>query len=729
MGAAAVHSNGRKEYSYDYRNNGVTIPGGSATAIRGRGIAHRDSISCESGSCESGWSTLRRTSHLIYFILFSTCVALAQQSQPDLMEKTPEELIKIEVASVYGASKYLQKVTEAPASVTIVTADEIQKYGYRTLAEILRSVRGFYVSYDRNYSYVGVSGFAQPGDYNSRILLLIDGHRFNENIYDGGYIGTEFSIDVDLIERVEIIRGPSSSLYGTNAFFAVINVMTKRGRDLKGVEISSEAASFNTYKNRLSFGRQWSNGVELLLSGTTYSSHGPRRLYFPEFDDQTTNNGIAENADGDWSQSLLVNLSFKNFAFQGNLVSRKKQIPTASFGSVFNDPRAHTIDTHGYLDLTYSRTFADEWGVMARGYYDRYIYAGRYPLSTTDPLQPTVSNEDFALGAWWGGELQLNKKLFRRHQLTGGAEYRDNVRQRQVNYDADPYVRYADTSPRTNNFALYLQDEFKVREQLKLSAGVRCDHYSTFGDTVNPRLGLISHPFPKTALKLLYGRAFRAPNAYEIFYSTPFAIPNRTLQPEKIDTSEVVWEQYLGDRLRFSAVGYYYRLNNLIGQQEDPETGAVTLRNAEAIRARGMEVEVEGKLASGFEGRLSYTFQQATNRMTGEVLTNSPRHLGKLNLSAPMVKNKLFASLGLQYVSRRRTLARQPGRDAQAYWLPTITLFSPKLMKSLDASFSINNLFNRKYGFPGGEEHEQIIIVQDGRTWRLKLTYRFKLAP
>ena len=661
-------------------------------------------------------------------MLLATSVAWAQQPDPDLMEKSPEELIRVEVASVYGASKYLQKVTEAPSAVTIVTADEIQKYGYRTLADILRGVRGFYVTYDRNYSYVGVRGFARPGDYNSRILLLLDGHRVNENIYDGGYVGTEYSVDVDLIDRVEIIRGPSSSLYGTNAFFAVINVITRRGRDLGGLHVSSEAAAYHTYKNRVTFGNKWNNGAEMLISGTVYSSHGQRRLFFQEYNDPATNNGMAENSDADHAQSVLASLSFKNFTLQGNLVSRKKQVPTAPFGITFNDPRAGTVDTHGYLDLTYNRTFAGEWGVMVRFYTDRYVYAGRSPLNTGDPLQPTVVNEDFALGSWIGGELQLNKKLYRRHQLTGGAEFKDNVRQRQVNYDADPYVRYADTSPQTNNFALYLQDELTIRENLKLSAGIRYDRYSTFGTTVNPRLGLIYNPTAKSTLKLLYGRAFRAPNAYELFYSTPFSTPNPDLKPEKIGTSEIVWEQYLGDHFRLSAAGYYYQLNNLISQQEDPVTETIILRNVEAIRTKGVEIEAEGKLANGLEGRVSYTFQQATNRATGELLTNSPRHLGKLNLSAPVAKNKLFASLDLQYVSRRRTLANLRSRDARAYWLPNLTLFSPKLMRDLDISFSIYNLFDQQYGYPGGEEHQQNIIEQDGRTWRLKLTYRFNLA-
>ena len=96
--------------------------------------------------------------------------------QPDELLQVPlEQLLEIEVEKVYSASRFEQNVTEAPASVSIVTADDIKKSGYRTLAEILNSVQGFYVSNDRNYSYLGVRGFSRPGDYNTRVLLMIDG--------------------------------------------------------------------------------------------------------------------------------------------------------------------------------------------------------------------------------------------------------------------------------------------------------------------------------------------------------------------------------------------------------------------------------------------------------------------------------------------------------------------------------------------------------------------------
>ncbi|MGC2061858.1 MAG: TonB-dependent receptor plug domain-containing protein, partial [Thermodesulfovibrionales bacterium] len=179
----------------------------------------------------------------------------SNQCETDLTDLSLDELMKIEIEIVSGASKFEQKVTEAPSSVSIVTADDIKKFGYRTIADILRSLRGFFVTYDRNYSYVGMRGFGRPGDYNSRFLLLIDGHRTNDAIYDSASIGTEAVIDVDLIDRVEVIRGPGSSIvYGSNAVFAVVNIITRRGRDVKTLEASGEAGSFNTYKGRLTYG-------------------------------------------------------------------------------------------------------------------------------------------------------------------------------------------------------------------------------------------------------------------------------------------------------------------------------------------------------------------------------------------------------------------------------------------------------------------------------------------
>ncbi len=189
-----------------------------------------------------------------------------------------EELLELNVDRVYTASKYEQSISRAPASVSIVTSDDIRKLGLRTLAGVLQSVRGVYVPYDRTYSYLGIRGFQRPGDYNSRVLLLVDGHRLNENLYGAFLLGTEAVPDVDLIDRVEVIRGPSSSLYGESAFLGVVNVITKRGRQLNGFEVSGEVASFDTYYGRLSFGQKFDNETEVLLSASWYDSAGHESL-------------------------------------------------------------------------------------------------------------------------------------------------------------------------------------------------------------------------------------------------------------------------------------------------------------------------------------------------------------------------------------------------------------------------------------------------------------------
>ncbi len=177
--------------------------------------------------------------------------------------------------------------------MSIITADDIKTYGYTTLAEALRSVRGFYVSHLRAYTDLGARGFARPGDYNTRVLLLVDGHRISDNVYSSALIGAEFPISVDLIDRIEVIRGPSSSLYGTNAFFGVVNVVTKRGSDLNGAELATEVASYGTYRGRVSYGRTFANGLDLLVSASVHDSKGHDKLYFKEFDAPETNNSTS----------------------------------------------------------------------------------------------------------------------------------------------------------------------------------------------------------------------------------------------------------------------------------------------------------------------------------------------------------------------------------------------------------------------------------------------------
>ncbi len=634
---------------------------------------------------------------------------------PEPTDLSVEELTRMEIPVVEAASKYKQKITEAPSSVTIITADEARKYGHRTLADILQSVPGMYVTYDRNYSFLGVRGFNR-GDYNSRMLLLVDGHRVNNSLSDGAFIGTEFILDVDLIDRVEIIRGPGSSLYGNNAFFGVINVITRRGRDMprNGAELSGEVASFDTYKGRATYGNKFNNGLELLLSGTLYDSAGPERLFYKEFAFPLLKppiSGVAENADDDAFKSFFGSVAFQDFSVQGGFINREKGNPTAQFLTDFNDRRLRTTDDRSYVNLKYAHEFPEVVDVAVQAYYDRNDF---------DIVEPYVQQggsliKEVQVGEWWGVELQLTKRLWERHTVTFGGEYRDDFRQEQRVLDLGTGAITSDTRRSRQSYGVYFQGDVAVLTNLHLNAGARYDQYGDFYPAFNPRLALIYNPVGQTVFKAIYGTAFRAPNFFEL-RRAPGAPPPP--EPETITTYELVYEQGIGSHWRSSLAGFYNQIDDLITFNQ----AGLFYENLNNAEAKGVELALDGFWASAVRGRASYAFQETKDSSTGRVLSDSPRHLGKLNLSVPFLKEKIFAGAEFLYVSPRST---DVGSVAGGYGIVNLTLFSQNLLKGLELSGGVYNLLDRHYDDPATPFHRQDVIEQNGRTFRVKLTYHF----
>jgi iron complex outermembrane receptor protein len=656
----------------------------------------------------------------IVFALSARAAEPAAQAQTaDLTELPLEALMNLDVPKVYGASKIEQNVTDAPSSVTVVPAEEIKKYGHRTLGDVLRSVQGFNISYDRNYQFIGTRGISL-GDFNSRVLLLVNGHRVNNNLTDGAFVDSAFILDLDLVDRVEVIRGPGSVLYGNNAFFGVINVITREGKQLNGLEVSGEYGSYDAYKGRLTYGKLFTNGLQLMLSGSYYDNSGPERLYYLEFDTPAQNNGIAENMDGDTVGSFFGTLSYQDFTLEGAYNHRKKTNPTAQFDlTTFNDPRLRTIDQRSYAALKYSHSFPKVVDVTAQLYYDGYTHDIGYPQSLivgTNVLFSGFTSEE-NVGQWWGAELQLNKTLWDRHTVTLGGEFRDDFEQVQRISGQTPLHRSR------QSHAVYVQGDFAVLTNLHLNAGLRYDQYGDFDPSFNPRLGLIYTPVKGSTLKALYGTAFRAPNFTEL--SDP-RFPD--VQPEEITGYELVYEQEIGKHLRSSLSGFYNQMDRLIVFDSG------TYGNFDAETA-GMEVALEGAWPNGIRGRTSYSFQSTRNHSIDWDVPDSPQHLVKLNLSVPLMREKVFAGIEYQFVSTRGSLhntvdsANQPltvqGRDAGSYSVLNLTLFSQNLIKNLEFSASVYNILNHHYSDPSSRFHVQDKLEQNGRTFRLKLTYRF----
>lgn len=677
---------------------------------------------------------MRITKYLLLSVFFAAALSAEaadrrNDSVIELADLSLEDLMKIEIGTVFGASKFFQNVTDAPSSVSIVTSEDIKRFGYRSLADILRSTRGFNITYPRDYSYAGVRGFGRPGDYNSRILVTIDGHRTNENLYDMAYLGDEFMLDADLIDRVEIIRGPGSSLYGSNAFLAVINVITKNGLDINGAEMSAEAGSFRHLKGRGSYGESLQSGTDIIMSVTGRDSRGDN-LYFRQFDPayssdpRATNRGIAHGTSFARNYNLFTKISKLGFTLEAGYSSRTKGIPTGAYLTDFNDPSNKYLDTRGYVDLKYERSINKDTDITARLYYDLTKYIGDYP----GYVIYGAMNRSIAKGTWWGSEIGIDTRVFDIHRLNMGLEYINNFRKDHTNFDVDPYYVYDNNKRESHIWAFHLQDEIRPVKNLIINAGLRYDHYCTFGGTFNPRLALIYQPTDKSAVKAIYGTAFRAPNDYEMLYENVDQAANPELKSEKIKTYELVYEHYVGDHFRLSASGYYYKILGLIESVPTESDPNVTIyRNSDSVRASGFELELEKNWDSGLKGRLSYTFQWTKDKESGQRLTNSPKHMAKFNMLIPVVKDKIFTGIEEQYTSRRRTLA---GDVTGAFFITNLTLTGQNILKGLDLSASVYNLFNNKYHDPGLEApSEEYAVVdkvqQDGATFRVKLTYRF----
>ena len=633
--------------------------------------------------------------------------------QKPLAGMSLEDLMRVEVEPVFGASKRLQPVTEAPASITIVTAEEIRRYGYRTLADVLRSVRGLYVTSDRNYDYVGVRGFLRPGDYDTRVLLLVNGHRMNDSIFQQASIGFEFGLDPSIYDRVEIIRGPASSLYGTSAIFAVVNVITKTGAVINGGSVTVEGGSGHTWGSHVTMGRRFKNGVDAMFSATGVGTAGERRLFFPEFNSPDSNNGVAVSADSERARQMFGSVKVGALTLMGAYADRPKTVPTAAFGTVFNDTRFQTMDRRAFVDAQVDHS-AGSLKLTGRAYVDYYGYRGTYPYAS-DPGAPesTYLNHDFGLGTWWGLEGRATRPLPGRQTLTFGGEFHDNRTQHQGSFGGNDPLANWDLNRSARDGGVFAQDDVQMGSHVILNGGARFDAYGGYS-RVTPRAAIIVNSSPNQAFKVLYGRAFRAPNAYELDYYS-HEQRNETLRPERVRTTELVWERYQGRALRTSVSAYWNDIDQLISLVDNPNAvgdfDTLLFKNEGHVTARGVEFEAEVRLASGVQGMASYAFQHATDVATGQPLTNSPHHLAKFRLSVPG-PSRGSLSIEASALGRRLTLT---GSTVAPVALVNATWVAP-VNSSLDFTASVRNLFSTRYADPASNEHVEAAIPQRGRT-------------
>ena len=655
---------------------------------------------------------------LLGMSVLSTCPAAASS---DITQMSLEQLLDV---TIIGASKYAQKQDKVAAAVSVITRDEIKAFGWRTIDEALASLPGVHTTYDRQYHYIGTRGFGLPGDFNTRLLLTVNGNRINDVVYDAAISGRAFPVDIDLIERIEFIPGPGGAVYGQNALFGVVNVVTRSGEGVNGTELAVAYQDRHTVREgRASWGRVLGNGLDVVLSVSAMKARGEDHFY--DFGDAGIV-GTASGMDGVRDKEFFAQLARGPWSFDFSYGDYRKDDPTAQYFSDPLVPGQYQRDRYLLTQLQYQDSLADDTlQLTARVFLGRERYSGLF--SYGDPYLAEGASD------WQGIEMRLLSTAWNDHKVLVGLEAQDNSRrdQRNVNeLDPTDLVEIPGSGWRVG---VYAQDEWTLSDTLTTTLGLRLDRNDITGNELSPRAALIWNASDATTVKAMYGRAHRAPNAFERDYddigSSNTQVANPDLDGETVDTLELVMDHRLSQDLRLRAAAYQWSMQGLVTLGTttviDPNTlnpvDVSQYQSGEDVEARGIELSADKRWAWGGRLRGSLSYQDVAYA-SGVGLDNSPQLLGKLNFSGPLASTGVRFGYELQYVGERQSI---DGTDLASYWLSNLHLSTDALAKGLEVSLGLYNLFDTRYENPGSDINWQNAIEQDGRSARLKATYSF----
>ena len=647
---------------------------------------------------------------------------------------------------VAAASRQSESTEDAPASVSVITGQELRAMGYPTIAEAVRGVRGVYLTDDRSYAAVGFRGFSRPGDYGNRVLVTIDGMAINDDYLGSSYVGYDARVDLDDVERIEVIRGPGSVLYGTGAFFGVINVVT-RGRDQRThAELAAGASGEGVARAR-------STGVVRLGDEagawmTVSAARGAGRdFFFPEFVADPTSPNPERGADGrpidgnargldGFDAAMLAGRAFwRSLTVQWHLNTRDKAVPTAAYGAVFGDPRNRLRDTRGFIELRFEPKLGKSASLLARAHVNLYDFDGLVPNPGTNPGTVNVDHEGFK-GRWMGGELRAVLTPVEELRVTVGAEAIGHFTTHQTAQDTENGLYAWNDTPYVQ-VAPYVLGDVMPSKRVKLEAGARLDYFSNlskfdFGAAFSPRLAAIFKPWKGGNVKVMGGKAFRAPSVYELYGTGVGQAQSVNLQPEQVWSGELEVSHKITETVTAAVAGYTNYVSGLIELVPTGNPGELRYANSSApVLVGGGEAEVRREWRQGWMFGASVSVQKATYLDAPALrdVPNSPVVLGSVKGSAPILGRSLIVTTRATVEGPRPDSNNQAGDPPQQTSETGVVwdlVFSGEIEK-LQARYAIGvyNIADWKWDAIPSREFRQRTIVQSGRTVLATLAVSF----
>ncbi|WP_437967609.1 TonB-dependent receptor [Sorangium sp. So ce260] len=594
-------------------------------------------------------------------------VVASQQTRIDISLRQLEE--------VEAASRSTEAVEDAPGSVTIIPGQELRAMGYPTVAEALRGVRGVYTTYDGAYTFAGIRGINLPGDFGNRMLTLLNGHSMNDSWVNLSYFDYLARTDLEDVERIEIVRGPGSVLYGTGAFSGVVNIVTKGRPTATSVGFGVGTADNSLVRGRASFQLPLGRDSGVWMSVGAARSLG-RDYFFEDYVGDPTSSEPIEYTTVNGTQvpvnpdrhvfdghsrgndrftvgTVQGRLWLKSFSAQWYLNSRDKTLPNGVAKTQLGVDNTYYRDTRGFVELSLAPRFGDKLATLTRASINMYSFRDQlwiYPPSLGEAgegLFRLYDQEEFD-DIWLLAEQRVEFSPIPQLKITAGAEaqlhFMAAQRGEEKSCGADgtcpgfvylPLPKTAADAVATDRvdkhpyriFAAYALVDITPSERLRISAGSRFDYYSTLEDATpvpSPRIALIVKPYEQGNLKITGGRAFRAPSIQELFYGYAAGIPGTLdyvelykpspgLGPEQVWSGEVEFTHRLSSTVSVLGAGYVNHLSDLIFQQgsQTPDDPTHYENTTVPILVVGGEAELRREWRQGWMASASYSYAKA----------------------------------------------------------------------------------------------------------------------
>ena len=678
------------------------------------------------------------------------------------------DLVLVPERSVSAASRETEAIEDAPASVTVISAQELEAFAYPTILEGLRGVRGFAVNFDSVYGNAAVRGLGQANDFSNRLLVLSDGAVLNENILYQPFIHYDGRADLGDVQRIEVVRGPSSVLYGTGAVSGVVNLVLKDRDEPEGVHAQISSYDNSTARGRVGFVERLGRDAGIWASVSGASSQG-HQIALPG----DAGSGLASRTTQDFDKfhayTVTGKLWFKDLTLQSFWTAREDTIPTGNYGSRLGDTRSFGADRRFMTELKYDHKLGEHAQVMLRAHVNYAYYHSDYWYDA-DPAMPQSGTADSynyfeTYKSWWGGgEARATLDLGSRLRLTLGGEAvvheRANMEGGQFDVDHTMVTTGLRVDAPYQVLAGSALLDWRPARAVRVQAGLRYDFWNLLGNQLapdgtdrgktsfsaaSPRLAIITRPSEANIVKLMLGSAFRAPSAYELYYADGGStqVPSNTcgdkLAPETIYSAEL--EATHKFNVDWAGVASVYGtlardvvesvpVGDACAVRTGVPAGLIYYRNSGVDqRFLGADLELRRELRAGVMASLQYGYshgryasapgddpgQSKTTR-----LPNAPTHYAGFKVIFPIVTSAINGALRAALEDRRRIDTTTTEQSDRAVVVDAV-ISGAIARHGVRYAAGVYNLFNWQYALPA-VPYAANLMPQNGRSFIFSLT-------